>query len=241
MSQDATVTITESPTNVTISSGNETVAVQSSTTLNVVESVSELVNIAGVDSPVNTPLISVDLAGDPDLASTQYLFEDNAGVTANVQGFQVQNNDQTIQAIPPTWNGRAFASAGSVRESWQSQATAFPASRVIFGSTYGLGGGSSNARITAFSVFLDDANARGDLEPAKVFHTRGWGGPAVMLQGIEAGWQMTQAEKDALPPMTKQLQNTKYNQISVGTPLIAKSMVTCFNKAATAGVDGGTF
>jgi len=220
---------------VTITSGNETVAVQSSTTTNVVESVAH--NVTGV----NTPLINVDLAGDPNTANVEFLFEDNTGVTANVQRFQIPNNQQTVQAIPPPWVGRPQNNVGSVRETWQTQSTAFPPSQVYFEPIYGLGGGSLNARVTQRAVTFSDANANGNRGPTKVFHTGAFGGPRVALEPIQASWHMTDAELDDLPPLVRALQNSHYNQISVGTSIVTKNMVACFNKAATAGVDGGTF
>ncbi len=185
----------------------------------------------------DTPLINAPLTSNNGL---EYLFENAVGVDENVQAYAPPNNQHTVQSMNSAGYGKPNAIVGTVREPWQS--SEMVPTLVTVQPKYGFGGGQTNARIAELSVSFSDVGAEpAKGEPSKFIAVRHWGGSPMATTRIKADWAMTDAEKASQSPVVRSQQNSGYYQMSVGTPLSAKTTIDCFNQAARSGVDGGTY
>ena len=236
MSHEATVTITETPINVTLVSSNSHAAAQVSTNLNVIETVAHTSVTSTISGYGSSPGVT-GATGTTGKTFT-YLFEDNELVNSVHSAFSIPG-DEHKHCIPPLGKGRNDGSdLDSSIPTYQSQ----NAENALISYVRGLGvSGGGLSDVTVRHVSTSDSAQRVDSQANKYIIPRAGLTPAIG-NIIEAGWAYTQAELNAMPTVVRSISGSyQVASLQIGLPRSTTTLHAAFNTACSSGVDGGTY
>ncbi len=236
MSHEATVTITETPINVTLVSNDTHAAAQVSTDLNVIETVAHTSVTSTLSGYGTSP--GVTGATGTTGKTFKYLFDDNELVSSVHSAFSIPG-DEHKHCIPEIAKGR---NDGSILDpsipTYQSES----AENAQISYVRGLGSSAGGlADVTVRHVSINDDAQRVSTQTNKFVIPRAGLTPAIGNL-IECGWAYTQSELDAMPTVVRNISESfEMATLQIGLPRSITTLHAAFNTACSSGVDGGTY